>query len=224
VFGPDSTNTALASGCFFLYNRNSGQLLDAAGGGTTNGTPIDQWAGDGGANQAWEVTNLGSGQYQIIGVQSGLSLDVPRNSTNEGVNLELWTPNGGANQKWMITPVSGNYCTIQGVGSGLLLNVTGSSTAQGALVEQRRGSGQACQWFLRPTAHLPLLQYQTVAGQVALQAILFQRQTCVLLASTNLTQWRPVATNTAADAGALELSDGISTGNTYQFYRVQFQQ
>lgn len=198
--------------------------MDAAGGGITNGTPIDQWAGNDGANQAWAVTNLGSGQYQIIGVQSGLSLDVPRNSTNEGVDLELWTPNGGANQKWIITPASGDYYTIQGVGSGLWLNVTGSSTAQGALIEQRGSSGQANQWSLRPTAHLPLVQEQPVAGQVALQATLFQPQTCVLLASTNLTQWWPVATNTAAGAGALVLSDGISAGDKCRFYRVQFQQ
>jgi hypothetical protein len=198
--------------------------LEAAGGGATNGTPIDQWAGTGGGNQAWAVTNLGSGEYQILGVQSGLSLDVPRNSTNEGVNLELWTPNGGTNQKWVITPVSGGYYTIQGVGSGLWLNVTGNSTAQGALVEQRGSSGQANQWSLRPTAHLPLLKEQIVAGQVVLQAILFQGQTCVLLTSTNLTQWWPVATNTVAGAGALVLSDGISTGEKCRFYRVQFQQ
>jgi len=224
VFGPDSTNTALANGCFFFNNRNSGWELEAAGGGATNGTPIDQWAGTGGGNQAWAVTNLGSGEYQILGVQSGLSLDVPRNSTNEGVNLELWTPNGGTNQKWVITPVSGGYYTIQGVGSGLWLNVTGNSTAQGALVEQRGSSGQANQWSLRPTAHLPLLKEQIVAGQVVLQAILFQGQTCVLLTSTNLTQWWPVATNTAAGADALILSDGISTGDKCRFYRVQFQQ
>ena len=224
VFGPDATNTALATGCFLFYNRNSGQLLEATGGGITNGTSIDQWAGNGGANQAWALTNLGSGQYQIIGVQSGLSLDVPLGSTNEGVDLELWTPNGGASQKWIIAPAAEGCYTIQGVGSGLWLNVTGSSTVQGALVEQRGGSGPASQWFLRAAAHLPLLQEETVAGQVAFQAILFQGQSCVLLASTNLMQWRPVATNTAAGAGALELSDGISTGDACQFYRVRFQQ
>jgi hypothetical protein len=170
------------------------------------------------------VTNLGFGEYQILGVQSGLSLDVPRNSTNEGVDLELWTPNGGTNQKWMIMPVSVGYYTIQGAGSGLLLNVTGSSTIQGALVEQRGSSGQANQWSLRPTAHLPLVQAQTVAGQVVLQATLFEPQTCVLLASTNLTQWWPVATNITAGAGALVLSDGIIIGDKCRFYRVQFQQ
>lgn len=198
--------------------------MEAAGGGITNGSLIDQWNCNGTASQAWVVTNLGSGQYQIIGVQSGLSLDVPLNSTNEGVDLELWTPNGSVNQQWTITPASGGCYTIQGAGSGLLLNVTGSSTAQGALVEQRSGSGPASQWSLRPTAHLPLIQEPIVAGQVAVRATLFQGQTCVLLASTNLAQWWPVATNTAAEAGALILSDGVLTGDKCRFYRVQFQQ
>jgi beta-galactosidase len=224
VFGTDSTNTTLANGCFFIINRNSAQALDAAGGGTTNGTPIDQWTFNGNANQAWALTNLGSGQYQIIGLQCGLSLDVPGDSTTQGADLDLWTPNGGANQKWMITPASAGYYTIQGVGSGLSLNVSGSSTAQGALVEQRGGVGAAGQWSLNAAAHLPLVQGQTLAGQMVLQAVVFQGQTCVLETSTNLTQWWPVATNTATGAGWLALSNGISAGDACRYYRVQFVQ
>ena len=223
LFPAISSSTTLANGCYLFVNQNSGQVLDAADGGTTNGTPVDQWASAGSADQAWAVTNLGSGQYQITGMQSGLALTVPGNSTIQGVDLELWTPNGGAGQEWTMTPASGGYFTIQGVGSGLSLNVTGSSTAEGALVEQRAGSGPSSQWSLNATAHLPLVQAQALAGQIVLQATLFQGQTCVLETSTNLAQWFPVTTNTAAGAGTLELTDQIA-GDVCRFYRVQFAQ
>jgi hypothetical protein len=224
VFGLNSTNTTLANGYFYFFNHNSGQALAAASGTTTNGTPIEQWNFTGSANEVWAMTNLGSGQYQIVGLQSSLSLDVPLNSTNEGVDLDLSASTGGPNQKWILTPASAGYYTIQGVGSGLALNVIGNSTAEGALVEQQAPDGPSSQWSLSATAHLPSLQEQTRAGQIVLQAVLLQGQTCVLETSTNLAQWRPLATNTAPTAGTLELSDEISSADACRYYRVKFEQ
>ena len=54
-----------------IVNRNSGQAVDVGGGNTANGSPVDQYTINGGANQEWTVTSVGGGIYKIIGVQSG---------------------------------------------------------------------------------------------------------------------------------------------------------
>jgi lysophospholipase L1-like esterase len=131
---------ALTNGIYKLINRNSGLALDAKGRHTTNGTPIQQYTYNAGANQQWAVTNLGSA-YKIIGVQSGRVLDVKGQSTANGAIIQLYDDNGGANQQWVITPTSGGYKTIQGVQSGKMMEVSGSATTNGAPVDQWSGTG-----------------------------------------------------------------------------------
>lgn len=140
VYGILGTNT-LANGTYKMINRNSGLALDAAGQHTTNGTPIQQYTYNAGANQQWTVTGLGGGQYKIIGVQSGRALDVTGQSTADGARIQLWDDNGGANQKWVITPTSGGYNTVVGVQSSKMMEVLGSATTNSAPVDQWTSTG-----------------------------------------------------------------------------------
>jgi len=134
----------LSDGTYKIVNLNSRLALDAKGQAITNGTPIQQFAYGGGANQKWTVTSLGSGQYKITGVQSGKVLDVKGQSTSDGAAIQLYTDNGGSNQKWIISPTAG---TIQGVQSSKYMEVAGSSASSGALVDQSTGTGaQNQQW------------------------------------------------------------------------------
>ncbi len=69
---------------------------------TTNGTKVQLYGCNGGANQKWAVNPNGT----ITGTQSGLCLDVtggdqPAGNVN-GTPLELWSCNGGANQQWRL--------------------------------------------------------------------------------------------------------------------------
>jgi lysophospholipase L1-like esterase len=133
--------TNLANGIYKVINRNSGLALDAKGQNTTNGTPIQQYTYNGGANQHWAVTNIGNAQYAITGVQSGRVLDVKGQSTANGAVIQLYNNNGGANQKWVITPTSGGYATVQGVQSGKLMEVVGGQTTNSAPVDQWTSNG-----------------------------------------------------------------------------------
>ena len=54
---PGSTSTL--SGTYELVNHNSGDLIDASGGATADGTPIVQWPANGGANQQWSLVKVG---------------------------------------------------------------------------------------------------------------------------------------------------------------------
>ena len=139
----------LANGIYELVNVHSGLALDAFGQGHTNGTEIDQWAWNAGANQKWAVTNVGSNTYTIAGVQSGLYVYAP--GTTEGTFVELYARNGASSQQWVIAPTaSGNY-NIMGVQSGYLLDDFNNDTPNGSRVDIWPGnSGDNQEWSFTP--------------------------------------------------------------------------
>ncbi|MVT41472.1 hypothetical protein GO495_12820 [Chitinophaga oryziterrae] len=134
-------NQTIPNGTYKIINRNSGLALDAAGQGTVNGTPVQQWNYNGGGNQQWTVKNLGNNQYEISGVQSGKSLDVKGESVLDGAAIQLYDYSGGNHQKWVITPASAGYYTITSVQSGKVAEVAAQSTVAGAMVNQYTSNG-----------------------------------------------------------------------------------
>lgn len=92
--------TITAAGELRLYGGT--QCLDAYDNQTSNGTKVQLYGCNGGANQKWSVNPNGT----ITGTQSGLCLDVTGGDQAAGnVNgtaLELWSCNGGANQQWRL--------------------------------------------------------------------------------------------------------------------------
>jgi predicted alpha-1,6-mannanase (GH76 family) len=135
-----------------IVNRNSGQAVDVKGGGTANGTPVDQYTINGGADQEWTVTYQGNGIYQIMGVQSGRSLDVVGGRTTNGTPIDIWDYSGGANQQWTLTPTSGGYYRItMGNDTNDCLEVPDSSTTPGVLLDESTYTGgNNQQWKLVP--------------------------------------------------------------------------
>ncbi|WP_249227817.1 ricin-type beta-trefoil lectin domain protein [Kutzneria sp. CA-103260] len=77
---------------------HEGLCLDVTGAGTTNGTKVELWECNGGANQKWQPQPDGS----LKSTLSGLCLDDPGFTTTNGTQLEIWDCNGGANQKWAL--------------------------------------------------------------------------------------------------------------------------
>lgn len=116
----------LKSGTYKIINRSSGLALDARAQLTTNGTPIQQWAFNGGENQRWIVTDIGNGQYSIVGKQSKRSLDVTAQLTDDGTKIELWDINGGPNQSWIISASTNGFYTVKSVQSNKLMEVPSS--------------------------------------------------------------------------------------------------
>jgi hypothetical protein len=79
-----------------LVGVQSGRCLDVPNQSMTNGTQLEIWDCNGGANQQWRVNADGT----IVGVESGLCLDVIGAGTANGVLIDIFTCNGGANQRW----------------------------------------------------------------------------------------------------------------------------
>jgi alpha-galactosidase len=106
-----------------LRGASSNRCLDAYDNETADGTKIEIWDCNSGANQQWTPTAAG----ELRAYNATLCLDAYDNQTSDGTVVELWTCNGGANQQWVQNPDG----TITGVQSGLCLDVTGGDTAAG---------------------------------------------------------------------------------------------
>ena len=123
-----------------LRGVGSNRCLDVPGASTTNGTLLQIWDCNGGANQHW--TALSNGELQVYGNKC---LDVPGHATAPGTRVQIWDCNGGANQQWTLN----SNGTVVGRESGLCLDVTGGGTANGTAVEIWGCSGGSNQQWTR---------------------------------------------------------------------------
>jgi hypothetical protein len=120
---PENPNAgpSIADGPGELINRQSGLCLDVNASDPNypgNGTTVDQWTCDGGANQQWSVGRRGS-QYLLV---SGLN-----NASDLGVGNGTCSPQGDGDKvylqqsgfglpstscdEWTITPASYDFAT-----------------------------------------------------------------------------------------------------------------
>jgi hypothetical protein len=123
-----------------LRGSGSNRCLDVPNASTANGTLLDIWDCNGGANQQW--ASLSNGELQVYGSKC---LDVPGHATAAGTRVEIWDCNGGANQQWNLNSDG----TVVGRESGLCLDVTGAGTANGTAVEIWTCNGAANQKWTR---------------------------------------------------------------------------
>jgi hypothetical protein len=109
-----------------LRGVGSNRCLDVPGAATANGTLLQIWDCNGGANQQW--TSLSNGELQVYGNKC---LDVPGFSTTPGTRVQVYDCNGGSNQQWTLNSDG----TVVGRGAGLCLDVVGAGTANGTAVD-----------------------------------------------------------------------------------------
>jgi hypothetical protein len=146
----------LINGRYTIVNRNSGKVMEVAGGSTGDGAAIQQNAPTGAGNQQWYVvpsafTYGDQSYFSIRPVHSAKSADISGWSLNPGASVTQWTHVGGENQQWFFQYAGNGYFYIRSRWSGLYVEVAGSSAANGANVQQ--GSllnGFNQQWRLLP--------------------------------------------------------------------------
>jgi beta-galactosidase len=103
----------ISSSNWQLTNIKSGLVMDVTGQKTDNGTALEIWQGNGGANQQFALVPRPDGvSYGIKGVQSGRVIDDNNSGTSPtsyGTTnvsaITLWDDNGGGNQSWKFTKV-----------------------------------------------------------------------------------------------------------------------
>ena len=111
----DIYQLASTSGGDFSYytmaNVNSGDLADLYASSYANGGVIDQWSGNGGANQNWYFQYVGNGYFKIHNRWSANKLlCVLGSSTSAGAQIVQWDDTGTLDQQWRLVPASaGSY-------------------------------------------------------------------------------------------------------------------
>ena len=126
------------NGIYSFVAQHSSKAIDVAGGGTTNGTNIQQWTYlASNNNERFQVTHLGGGWHRISPViATGQCIDVSGISTANGANIHTWTYSGGNNQQWRFENAGNGYWKIIARHSNKCLDVQDVSTADGANIHQ----------------------------------------------------------------------------------------
>jgi hypothetical protein len=115
-----------ADGAALVRSASSGRCLDVPGQSQNDGTQLDIWDCNSGANQQWAYAS--GKELQVYGNKC---LDAYGQGRTNGTVADIYTCNGGSNQQWNLNSDG----TITGVQSGLCLEVSGASTANGTPVE-----------------------------------------------------------------------------------------
>jgi hypothetical protein len=140
----------IPNGTYSIVNRNSGQAIEVPGWSGAQGTALDQWSVNGGANQKWQLTNLGNNLVELVNVNSGLAAEVSGSSTADGAQIDQRQYVDTANQIWSVVSVGGGYYELVNQNSGLALEVPGWSGTQGTLLDQWNANGGANQvWSIQ---------------------------------------------------------------------------
>jgi hypothetical protein len=121
-------------------NVNAGRCLDVPNLSQTNGTQLNLWDCNGGANQQW--TSTSSKQLQVYGNKC---LDANGQGTSNGTQVIIWDCNGQANQQWNVNADG----TITGVQSGLCMEASNFGTANGTKVQLWSCTGTTSQKWTR---------------------------------------------------------------------------
>lgn len=153
----------VVDGKYILVNRNSGKVMEAAGGSAANGTNIQQNTYNGATYQQWNVKpinprNGGDFSYfNITSVQSGKHIDITNASLDNGGNAILWEKGTwwdgrqSPNQVWYLEYAGDGWFYLRNQYSSFCLEVANNSTSSGANIQQwEKDGGTNQQWRLIP--------------------------------------------------------------------------
>ncbi len=131
------------NGRYVLVNRNSGKVMEVAGGSVTTGANVRQNSVIAGATfQQWNVTPVDSriggdfSYFTITAVHSGKSLDILNWSLYNGGNILVWDDAKGANQQWYLEYAGDGWFYIRSRHSAKCIEVANASTANEANIYQ----------------------------------------------------------------------------------------
>jgi glucosylceramidase len=149
-----ATTSAAGSGIsttsyYTITNEASGSCLDDTGGGTTNGTVLQQYTCyANNLNQQWKFTATSAGYYEVATyTTSTLAWDVVNAGTSSGTNMQLWTYGGGLNQQFQPALLASGYYEFVDRNSGLCLNVPGGANTNGLQLQINTCNGATSESF-----------------------------------------------------------------------------
>lgn len=145
------------NGRYIVVNRNSGLVMEVAGGSTANGANVQQGTYTGATSQQWDVVPVDSriggdfSYFSITSASNGKSLDDDNWSLDNGANIMVFDLYNTANQQRYLEYVNDGYFYIRSRHSTKCLDVFNSGTSPGDNIVQWDPAGGANQqWRLIP--------------------------------------------------------------------------
>jgi beta-glucosidase len=150
-----SAPSSISTSTFYeVVNENSGLCASAAGGGTANGTAVEQLACTGAASQLWQFVPAAAGYYEVLNDNAqtqGESWNITggTGATASGDLLQTWAYGGtvNTNELFAATQLSNGDYNFTADNSGLCVDTPGASTASGVQLQQYTCNGTGAQEF-----------------------------------------------------------------------------
>ncbi|MFL6145144.1 MAG: RICIN domain-containing protein [Labedaea sp.] len=135
-----------------VRSKQSNNVLDVNGCGTTAGSNIGTWTYWGGNCQRWAMRSRPGGFAELVSRGNPqVAADIANCGSANGTNVALWNFNFGGNecQFWAFDPVGSGEYKIRAKINGKALDVSGCSATAGANVDIWDYAGLDCQkWYL----------------------------------------------------------------------------
>lgn len=145
------------NGRYILVNRNSGMVMEVAGGSTAAGANVRQGNNLGQTYQQFNVTPVDSriggdfSYFTITAAHSGKSFDILNWSLTNGGNIIVWDDVKGGNQQWYLDYAEDGWFYIRSRHSAKCLEVANDSKIAGANIQQwEKDGGANQQWRFLP--------------------------------------------------------------------------
>ncbi len=113
-----------------IVNRQTGQVLEVASGGTANGALVNTAANSGASYQRWNVTRNQNGYYDLFNANSGLTLDVNNGSLADNGTVDQWGMGNNLIQQWYLQSAGIGYYYIVNANSNKVLAGGGGNAVQ----------------------------------------------------------------------------------------------
>ena len=143
-----SSEDALGNGTYnFGTMAAPGKCMDVAGGGSADGTNVQEWQCNGTGAQSIRVEARGGGVFRLVNTSTNKCIDVSGGSAADGANVQLWTCNGTGAQDFRIDDQGNNNVRVLQASSGKCLDVAGAGTADGTNIQLWSCNGTKAQVF-----------------------------------------------------------------------------
>lgn len=150
------TEAPLADGAYVIEtDTNRDQVVDAANGGSDNGTNAQIYVSNNTQAQRWElIYNAEGGWYTIAraGTKGKQVLDVSGGAAQGGTNVQLWQANGTKAQRWYLekSGTDGYFLVVSALSNGkkkLVLDINAGGSTSGSNLQIWEANGTSAQRF-----------------------------------------------------------------------------
>ncbi|MEU1406282.1 RICIN domain-containing protein [Streptomyces sp. NPDC005728] len=183
----------------------AGKCLDVAGGGKTNGTPVQVYTCNGGAAQKWQLMGAYDGGYTLVNTNSFKCLEVLNGNSADGTKIQIRDCGSSKAQQWAFDVRSTG--PLRNAATGKCLHLPTFDNSKDAVLSTCNGSG-AQKFRIVPKTHTgdgklgypDKAQFTKATAGIAAAQAGAKKQLAVLKAQLTAAQKAATSSDTAMQA------------------------